>query len=337
LFDYLRVPFRVIRGPALHAAVLLAVAMVAAGCSSAGGPRVDGALPKHAPAKAQTFVMIEGDGFAPNALVRVGSNSLQGLTWVNARLLTGVVAELQPGSYDVTVENPGGGTATLARAFTVDGAAPGQAATSTPQPTGAGTAPPATVPPSATLSPPPTQRPIERPTQRPTERPTQQATRVPTEQPTRVATEQPTRQPPRPTPAQPQNRPQQTPDLSGEWLITDTVSYGPGTGSSFPFDLSLTQQGSQLSGGGNGLQLSGVIDGATVSASYSQSNGTTGTFSWTAGADGNTLAGSFTNSSGNGGDSVGQRLGSGVILDVQHAPPADAAPHGGGKGKKKGR
>ena len=61
----------------------------------------------------------------------------------------------------------------------------------------------------------------------------------------------------------------------------DTVRTGSGTGSTFTFDVVLTQAGSVLSGGGSSIQLVGTVEGNTAQVQFAQpAQGYTGTFTW---------------------------------------------------------
>ncbi len=355
--------------PHLVALVMLAVVSLAATACSTGssGPRVDGAVPHNANATGNTFVLIQGDNFAPNAQVRLGRSQLVGLTWVNARLLTAEVpGGMQPGAYDLTVANPGGGTKTLPAAITITGpkSAPPAAATVAPaaatQPSAAtavpatGTPQPelATVAPSprplpATISPAPSPQPrTAEPTQQPSATeappPAPRATQPPPRatQPPLRPTQPPTQPPARATQpaALPQSRTAAVPNLAGQWTIVDTVTYGPGAGGTYSFAVTIRQSGANISGSGSGIRFNGVIDGDLVHATYVQDNGAGGSFEWATDAGGTALSGSFTNSIGNGGDSYGQRSGSGIVASfaavaAQGQDDATEKSHG----KKKGR
>jgi hypothetical protein len=97
-------------------------------------------------------------------------------------------------------------------------------------------------------------------------------------------------------------------DFSGRWRITDTVTEGSNVGDTFTFDVTLTQNGNQLSGGNNGIQMSGTVSGDTALVQYAQpALGYTGTFIWTMVAPGE-ATGSFTSSYPNSGTSTLHRL-----------------------------
>jgi hypothetical protein len=129
-------------------------------------------------------------------------------------------------------------------------------------------------------------------------------------------------------------------DISGRWALVDTVTNGPGTGAQFSFAITISQQGSAVSGMGSGLTLTGVIDGGTIRASYVQDNGSTGGFVWSLDATSGAFTGSFTNSIGNAGESVGQRSDSASPAPAQARPaasqPADRPATGGRKNSPKG-
>jgi hypothetical protein len=62
----------------------------------------------------------------------------------------------------------------------------------------------------------------------------------------------------------------------------DTVTAGSGAGSTFRFDVVLTQAGSVLSGGSATIQVIGTVEGETAQLQFSQpAQGYTGTFTWT--------------------------------------------------------
>lgn len=117
-----------------------------------------------------------------------------------------------------------------------------------------------------------------------------------------------------------------TPPLVGDWEITDYLRYGPESGKSFSFRISFTQNGTQVTGTGSGLSISGSLDGRTLRATYRQGN-TTGSFVWTVTRDGSRLEGAFTNSIGNGGNSYGRRL-NGAVISVDQATIVVIGPNG---------
>lgn len=168
---------------------------------------------------------------------------------------------------------------------------------------------------------PPSELPAVTPSASPsaTEAPTAKATREPTEKPP-TPTPDPTEAPPAPTPdpvdtatptvettAAPDPTVAASHDLSGRWRIVDTVTDGTGAGQTFTFDVTLTQSGFSLSGGSFELSLTGVIDGQSIRAEFTQPSGVTGLFSWTLGADGN-ASGTFRSSVPNSGTSQLIRL-----------------------------
>ncbi len=131
---------------------------------------------------------------------------------------------------------------------------------------------------------------------------------------TPAATSTSTSTPPSPTAAAPTStpaaqQPSATPasstqaDFSGSWVVIDTVTSGTGAGQTFSFEVTLTQSGSQLSGGNSGILIQGQVEGRTAWATYTQpALGLTGTFSWTMSSAG-AAAGSFTSSVPNAGTS----------------------------------
>jgi len=319
----------------------LSPVLLVLGCSQAAGqqPVLTGATPGRVSGGAQSFLIIEGGNFARGARVQVGQAPVSGLTWVNASVLTALApANLPPGSYDLSVTNPGGGSATLHGGVTVAGGpqpavAPASTAARLPSATvGNPNAAPSTVPTKATETPSATRTPQPMPA-------SATARGTPGRPLTPLATI-PARSTPLPA-ASGAAPGQSAVDLSGTWQITDSVTYGAGSGQSFSFGVALSQQGTAISGSGDGLSLSGTVNGTAVHVSYTQDNGTTGSFDWTAGADGGSLAGTFTNSSGNGGTSAGQRLAAYASQPQHDEKPPAAAPAGepggrqGGGSKKK--
>jgi len=139
----------------------------------------------------------------------------------------------------------------------------------------------------------------------------------------------PTTQPP-PAPI----RSQAAVNVTGSWLLTDTVTYGQVVGLAIPFRISLQQQGNQIFGQGDGLRLSGMISGLTIAVNYVQDGGATGTFEWTLDPSGSTFDGAFTNSIGNGGSSSGQRLSAGYLASETSVLDSHTANGDKSKGKK---
>ncbi len=308
-----------------------ALAAVACAGSSGGQPVLTGAAPARLNA-GQSFVIIEGSNFSRGARAQLGGQPVTQLTWVNASVLTGMApAGMAPGSYDLSVTNPNGASATLPGGIAVIGAGASPTAAPAAAPSARATSPAATPTqtPPATRSPAPATRSPEPVTPSPT--PTRPATRTPTQMPQ-----------PRPAAT---NSPDAGAggwgaiDLSGSWQITDGVTYGPGSGQSFSFTITLSQRGTAFSGAGDGLSISGTVSGATLHAEYAQDNGSDGTFDWVLAPDGDSFNGTFTNSSGNGGTSSGQRL-SATFAAAQAnekppaAVPADDADGRGGRKKK---
>jgi hypothetical protein len=162
----------------------------------------------------------------------------------------------------------------------------------------AGTGPAAAVTEQAT--------PAETPT--PTRAPSTPVVLVPpTDVPSPVATPAATLEPPTPEP------PASTPaasaagtDLSGRWRIVDTVTEGAGAGQSFTFDVTLTQSGASLMGGNAELSIGGEVADGSLSATFSQPGGITGTFLCRFAGD--TGSGTFQSSVPNSGTSALSRL-----------------------------
>lgn len=312
-----------VRSLSLSAAIALAtLTMVACAGSSNGQPVLTGAAPARLGAD-QRFVIIEGSNFARGAQAQLGGQPVTQLTWVNPSVLTGVApAGMAPGSYDLSVTNPNGQSATLRGGIAVLAAISAAA-----RPNSAPSAEPATtatVPAPAPTHPPSSPSPAAEPATRTPSVPLRAATQPPQRRPTATAT-------PAPWGAAGQV------DLTGRWQITDTVSYGAGGGQSFGFSVTFSQQGATFSGAGDGLSISGTVSGLTVEATYTQDNGSGGTFAWTLSADGSSFAGTFTNSRGNGGSSSGQRLSAAFAAAPGNEEPPTAAPQGNAEGRGGGK
>jgi hypothetical protein len=148
-------------------------------------------------------------------------------------------------------------------------------------------------PPLVTVTPAPT-REAQRATQPP--RPTQAP--EPTAPPGRQS---PTPEGLQPTPAAAQA------DFTGLWRILDTITRGTGAGESFAFDVVLQQHGVLITGGTEGIQITGRVDGQTATLTYRQpALGYTATFTLTL-VDGMWGGGTFT-SAVNAGTSTLHRL-----------------------------
>ncbi len=99
-----------------------------------------------------------------------------------------------------------------------------------------------------------------------------------------------------------------TAGFDGRWRIVDVVTSGSNAGQSYSFDVVLTQNGNQISGGNSGIHMTGVARGDTATVSYVQpALGYSGTFVWTM-VSSHQATGSFTNSYPNAGTSTLQRL-----------------------------
>ncbi|MHB8578046.1 MAG: IPT/TIG domain-containing protein [Dehalococcoidia bacterium] len=334
-----------LQNAAASAAVGASAVLTALACSSSTSPpHVTDAVPSHIAAAQPAFMLIEGSGFNRGATVRVGDSPLGRVTWVNERLLTvEVPAGMPPGSYDLNVSNPGGAQTTLQQAVSVQGSAPAGVAATAAAPSRPVATAPAIAPPTVN---PRTPTPLARVTSSPRPTPSPEPTRAPTNPPTQPATGPATRspapaatqQPPRPTSAPTQaTRPQTGLNLSGQWTIVDSVTYGAGVGGQYPFVVVIQQAGNQIAGSGGGLQFSGTISGNAVHVDYLQDNGATGTFDWTVSADGSSLTGSFTNSTGNGGDSSASRAGSTALASYQSSGAPDVQAPRPERTRKKGR
>ena len=158
--------------------------------------------------------------------------------------------------------------------------------------------------------------------------------------PTATATVEPIRA--TPTPARtrtPSPTEQPTPiatavalNVSGTWHLTNTIidATGRATNKATYPNLVLQQQGSAVTGSGNGLALSGILTGNALQASYRESNGPSGTFEWTFSSDATSFGGRFTNTVPSSGTSEGQRAGgsggaatpAARVLQIPQRPPA---------------
>lgn len=167
---------------------------------------------------------------------------------------------------------------------------------------------------------------VNAPTRTPAPTPTRTAEpRSPTATPAPTRTPSPTQQP--------------TPiattvalNVSGTWHLTDTIidaTGQQGNKATYP-SLGLQQQGSTVTGSGNGLTLSGILTGNALQANYTESNGTSGSFDWTFSPDASSFAGEFMNTVPNSGTSAGQRAGGSGgaptptprVLQIPQRPPA---------------
>lgn len=127
------------------------------------------------------------------------------------------------------------------------------------------------------------------------------ATARPAEATTRPVRGSPTAAASQPTPAASQA------DFTGLWRVLDTITQGLGSGESFAFDVVLQQNGVLISGGAEGIQITGRVDGQTATLTYRQPDlGYTATFRLTL-VDGTWGGGTFT-SSVNAGTSTLHRL-----------------------------
>jgi hypothetical protein len=74
--------------------------------------RIASVDPFSAPNDLDTTIAIHGDGFEAGATTRLGNPPLSGVHWSSAALLEAVVAwGMDAGMYDLSVNNPGGGSA----------------------------------------------------------------------------------------------------------------------------------------------------------------------------------------------------------------------------------
>jgi hypothetical protein len=144
-------------------------------------------------------------------------------------------------------------------------------------------------------------------------------TSTPVPSPTATATPVPPTDTPAPTStptAKPGGQPSATAapeteqaNFSGRWRVTDTVTDGENTGQQYTFDIFLAQDGNRISGGNDGIRLTGTVTGDTATIDYVQpAFNYTGTFVWKM-ADPDRATGKFTSSYPNSGDSVITRPG----------------------------
>jgi hypothetical protein len=103
------------------------------------------------------------------------------------------------------------------------------------------------------------------------------------------------RQSPTPAASQPTPAAAQA-DFTGLWRILDTITAGTGRGESFAFDVVLEQNGVLVTGGTEGIEITGRVDGQTATLTYRQPDlGYTATFTLTL-VDGMWGGGTFTSS-----------------------------------------
>jgi hypothetical protein len=95
-----------------------------------------------------------------------------------------------------------------------------------------------------------------------------------------------------------------TANFGGSWRLVDTVTSGAGAGQTYSFDITLTQSGTALQGGGPEIVLSGSVHGDEAVVEFRQpTTGYTGSFVWRlTGSD--RASGSFVTSVPNGGVST---------------------------------
>ena len=133
------------------------------------------------------------------------------------------------------------------------------------------------------------------------------ATQAPPPTPTPPATQRSSRRSPTPAAAEPTAAAAAQADFTGLWRILDTVTQGVGAGESFAFDVVLQQHGVLITGGTEGIQITGRVDGQTATLTYRQAElGYTATFTLTL-VDGMWGGGTF-RSSVNAGTSTLHRL-----------------------------
>lgn len=145
------------------------------------------------------------------------------------------------------------------------------------------------------------QPPSPTPTTVATEAPSPTRQPPPTSEPTAAATPAPTLAPPTAAPTVPAATVPPAPSgvqaqgmaapLTGTYRLTDTITSGSGTGSTYTFSVVLREENGVVTGGGDGLSIAGYRDGSSVSATFTRPGGS-GAFAWTAQGDGS-YAGTF--------------------------------------------
>jgi photosystem II stability/assembly factor-like uncharacterized protein len=108
-------------------AMMVALVCVGAGTGSQpahaaaqADPTLDGVTPSSAPNDLDTPLVITGTDFTAVPTLYLGSTVLEEVGWVSSATLTATVPwGMDPGVYTMTVTNPGGGSGSLAGAFTV--------------------------------------------------------------------------------------------------------------------------------------------------------------------------------------------------------------------------
>ncbi|MGI8553751.1 MAG: hypothetical protein ACR2PL_23620 [Dehalococcoidia bacterium] len=260
--------------------------LLGAACSAgSANPHIDAITPDRVAPGTHAQLLVSGSGFRKGDMIRLNQRELSDSTWVNGRSLSaGLPADLAAGRYDVVVSAPDGRQAMKPAALLVG--APTQAKQSSPS-TSVRTPLPSAVP-AATKAPAPASAGPRTP--------------VPTSVPvvTRATIQ--------PAPA--------TVNVSGQWHLVDTITSSPEGPFvvNFPAPVVLSQQGDQVVGEGSGIaSLQGTLTGATLVASYTADNGTSGTFIWMFSADGASFSGTFTSTAPNSGTSAGTLLARGTL------------------------
>jgi hypothetical protein len=155
--------------------------------------------------------------------------------------------------------------------------------------------------PKATLSPAPATPPTRTPVSNPTSTPTHPPTAVPPTRTRPAATRAPTLTPTPRDSGDSRIDPQQT-SLSGDWLLVDSVTRGPGAGESYSFRVHFSERGALVTGAGDGLAIQGMRIGNVISATF-QRGSSTGAFKWSIAENGQ-LVGTFVDAgAGNSGQS----------------------------------
>lgn len=109
-------------------------------------------------------------------------------------------------------------------------------------------------------------------------------------------------------PASATTAPAETPTVMGTWILTDTVTSGPGLGQTFQLMVALTEADGTVTGTAEGMTLSGKRDGEKIDLNFARI-GSRGTFSWALTPDGK-LNGTFT-------DTASGSLSSGTSVGVR--------------------
>ncbi len=96
------------------------------------------------------------------------------------------------------------------------------------------------------------------------------------------------------------------PSLTGVWHISEAPD-GASVGQTSAFQVTLTQDGTDLYGSGAGLTMYASMDGSSVAAIYSR-GGRIGTYFWELAPNGRWMTGTFRDAAGGSGTSSAYRL-----------------------------